>query len=249
MKDVYGCSKLVLFLLQPMRKVVDYNLFISKLHLIKTAKLYCTFFWVVLISDNTGVDSSYCIPDVVWGRIIALLERSIRERKKKKKAGHPRKEEWMTERLWMLLSTSSVQVVNEMLYLRVLVLQVLYMTDRFQEWDEDWCFSSDFGFIDWLYMIKRLGFTGDGKLWMVILQKHLVAEKSTGPNPTDRAKPGTKRSSILVDGKGVPLSLSVVWANRDDMMKMTKATQQSIVIYRPEPTIRLQQHICCMNKG
>jgi len=31
-------------------------------------------------------------------------------------------------------------------------------------------------------------------------------------------------------------------------MKMTKATLQSIVIYRPEPTIRLKQHMC-LDKG
>ena len=47
-----------------------------------------------------------------------------------------------------------------------------------------------------------------------------MGEKGTGPNPTDRAKSGTKRS-ILVDGKGVPLSVSVDAANRHDM-KMTK---------------------------
>ncbi len=70
--------------------------------------------------------------------------------------------------------------------------------------------------------------------------------KSTGPNPTDRSKSGTKRS-ILVDGKGVPLSLSVDGANRHDM-KMSKATLQGIIIYRPEPTIRSKQHIC-LDKG
>ena len=73
-----------------------------------------------------------------------------------------------------------------------------------------------------------------------------MGEKSTGPNPTDRSKSGTKRS-ILVDGKGVPLSLSVDGANRHDM-KMSKATLQSIVIYRPEPTIRSKQHMC-LDKG
>ena len=45
---------------------------------------------------------------------------------------------------------------------------------------------------------------------------------------TDRAKLGTKRS-ILVDGKGVPLGVSVDGANRHDM-KMTKATLHSIVL-------------------
>ena len=81
---------------------------------------------------------------------------------------------------------------------------------------------------------------------MVLLQKHLLGEKSTGPNPTDRSKSGTKRS-ILVDGKGVPIGVSVDGANRHDM-KMSKATLQSIVIYRPEPTIRSKQHMC-LDKG
>ena len=63
---------------------------------------------------------------------------------------------------------------------------------------------------------------------------------------TDRSKSGTKRS-ILVDGKGVPLSLSVDGANRHDM-KMSKATLQSIVIYRPEPTMGSKQHMC-LDKG
>lgn len=73
-----------------------------------------------------------------------------------------------------------------------------------------------------------------------------MGEKSTGPNPTDRSKSGTKRS-ILVDGKGVPIGVSVDGANRHDM-KMSKATLQSIVIYRPEPTIRSKQHMC-LDKG
>lgn len=68
----------------------------------------------------------------------------------------------------------------------------------------------------------------------------------TGPNPTDRSKSGTKRS-ILVDDKGVPVGVSVDGANRHDM-KMSKATLQSIVVYRPEPTFGSKQHIC-LDKG
>ena len=109
-----------------------------------------------------------------------------------------------------------------------------YMTDSTN--GERLVFSSKCGSMDWLCTIKKLGSIGNGRLWMVLLQKHLLGEKSTGPNPTDRAKSGTKRS-ILVDGKGVPLGVCVDGANRHDM-KMTKATLQSIVIYRPDPTIR-----------
>jgi putative transposase len=78
---------------------------------------------------------------------------------------------------------------------------------------------------------------------MVSLQKRLLGEKGTGPNATDRAKSGTKRS-ILVDSKGVPLGVSVDAANRHDM-KMTKATFYSIAVHRPEPaTFRFNQHMC-----
>ena len=62
-----------------------------------------------------------------------------------------------------------------------------------------------------------------------VITKAPLGEKSTGPNPTDRSKSGTKRS-ILVDGKGMPIGVSVDGANRHDM-KMSKATLQSIVIY------------------
>jgi len=42
----------------------------------------------------------------------------------------------------------------------------------------------------------------------------------TGPNPTDRAKSGTKRS-LLTDAHGIPLSIVVAGANRHDM-KLTR---------------------------
>ena len=45
----------------------------------------------------------------------------------------------------------------------------------------------------------------------------------------------------------VPLGIVVSGANTHDM-KMTNATLQSIVIDRPEPTVKSQQHMC-MDKG
>jgi hypothetical protein len=107
-------------------------------------------------------------------------------------------------------------------------------------------YSDVCGLMAYLYMIKRLELIGNGKLWMVLLQRHLLGEKCTGANPTDRAKCGTKRS-MIVDGKGVPLGITVDAANRHDM-KMTKPTLQSIVVDRPEPTTRAKQHMC-MDKG
>ena len=102
-------------------------------------------------------------------------------------------------------------------------------------------YSNVRGLMVYRYMIKRLGLTGNGNRWMALLQRHLLGEKGTGANPTDRAKSGTKRS-LLVDGKGVPLSVSVDGANRHDM-KLTKSTLQNVVINKPKPTIKLKQHM------
>lgn len=67
----------------------------------------------------------------------------------------------------------------------------------------------------------------------------------TGPNPTDRAKIGTKRS-MLVDAHGVPLALVVSGANTPDS-QLLEPTVEAIVIERPDP-IDLPQHLS-LDKG
>lgn len=71
-------------------------------------------------------------------------------------------------------------------------------------------------------------------------------EKKCGPNPTDRAKSGVKRS-VLTEGHGVPIGLAVEGANRQDM-KMVRDTIESIVVKRPKPTAKKKQHMC-LDKG
>ena len=70
--------------------------------------------------------------------------------------------------------------------------------------------------------------------------------KKTGPNPTDRAKSGVKRS-LLTEGNGVPVGLVVVGANRPDM-KLVKDTVDSVVVKRPRPTQKRPQGMC-LDKG
>ena len=67
-----------------------------------------------------------------------------------------------------------------------------------------------------------------------------------GPNPTDRGKPGTKRS-ILVEEEGGPLSVIVAGANVHDT-KLLDATLQAVVVQRPQPTSENPQHLC-LDKG
>lgn len=68
----------------------------------------------------------------------------------------------------------------------------------------------------------------------------------TGPNPTDRAKKGVKRS-VLTEGCGVPIGLAIDGANRHDM-KMVEATVNSIPVKRPKPTKERPQGMC-LDKG
>ena len=67
-----------------------------------------------------------------------------------------------------------------------------------------------------------------------------------GRNPTDRGKQGTKRS-LLTEGAGVPIGLTVAGANRNDF-KLLRATVESIAIERPEPTPERPQGTC-LDKG
>jgi len=70
--------------------------------------------------------------------------------------------------------------------------------------------------------------------------------KKTGRNPTDRGKQGVKRS-LLTEGHGIPVGLVVEGANRHDM-KLVRATLESLVLKRPEPSADAPQGMC-LDKG
>ena len=67
--------------------------------------------------------------------------------------------------------------------------------------------------------------------------------EAVGPNPTDRAKGGTKRS-ILVDGNGSPVSVVVDGANRHDK-KLLEATIEQLQAPQPDDE---EIHLC-LDKG
>ncbi len=56
--------------------------------------------------------------------------------------------------------------------------------------------------------------------------------EATGRNPTDRAKPGTKRH-LLTEGKGIPIAVVVTGANRHDRKKL--ATLLDATVVEPAP--------------
>jgi putative transposase len=67
-----------------------------------------------------------------------------------------------------------------------------------------------------------------------------------GPNPTDRAKNGVKKS-LLVEDDGGPLAVVVAPANVPDA-KLLAQTIEAIVLERPEPEDGYPQHLC-LDKG
>jgi putative transposase len=62
-----------------------------------------------------------------------------------------------------------------------------------------------------------------------------------GPNPTDRAKPGTKKS-VIVEADGGPLGVAIDGANVHDT-KLLERTIEAIVVERPDPQA-VPQNLC-----
>ena len=69
--------------------------------------------------------------------------------------------------------------------------------------------------------------------------------RKKGPNPTDRAKPGTKRS-LIVERSGGPLGAAIAGANVHDA-RLLAETIEAIVVARPDPTAH-PQHLS-LDKG
>ena len=74
------------------------------------------------------------------------------------------------------------------------------------------------------------------------MTKAPLAREAVGPNPTDREKNVSKRH-VLVDERGVPLSIVVTGANRHDVSQLELVLDE-IVIDRPDT----EQHLCA-DKG
>lgn len=74
-----------------------------------------------------------------------------------------------------------------------------------------------------------------------VLGKSRFDGDKRGPNPTDRAKMGTKKH-LLVEQDGGPLGVVVDGANVNDH-KLLEATIEAVVIERPDPE-RVAQHLC-----
>ena len=93
----------------------------------------------------------------------------------------------------------------------------------------------EFGLVDWEWQAADSA-----------MGKARLGGDEVGPNPTDRAKKGSKKS-ILTDRHGGPLSVVVAGANVVDA-KLLDKTIEAIVVDRPKPTQKKPQHLC-LDKG
>jgi len=190
-----------------------------------------------MAEDKLGVDPEYQLPNELWERIKPLLPLP----KPKKKQGRPREDDrqMMTAIFYIMRTGCQWKAIPKSLGASSTV------HDRFQEWQQAGVFQAlwQAGVLEY-DQVKGLNWE-----WQAMdgaMTKAPLGGESTGPNPTDRGKKGTKRS-LLTEGSGVPIGLAVEGANRHDM-KLTQATLESHVVERPEPTADTPQHLC-LDKG
>ncbi len=89
---------------------------------------------------------------------------------------------------------------------------------------------AELGAVDWEWQ------AADG-----VIGKSRFEGDKRGPNPTDRAKPGTKKS-IVVEAGGGPLGVAIDGANVHDT-KLLERTIAAIVVERPDAD-EVAQHLC-----
>lgn len=65
-----------------------------------------------------------------------------------------------------------------------------------------------------------------------LIRSRKKGDDATGPNPTDRGKPGTKRH-IMVDRAGIPLAVVLTGANRHDSMALTLIARVASLVWLP----------------
>ncbi len=111
-------------------------------------------------------------------------------------------------------------------------------------------FAAD-GFLEeiWAYLVRECEELGAVRWeWQAadgVMGKSRFDGAKRGPNPTDRAKMGTKKS-VLVDQEGGPLAAVIDGANVHDT-KLLAATINAVVISRPDPATVVQN--LCLDKG
>ena len=117
--------------------------------------------------------------------------------------------------------------------------------DRFQEWTRAGVFEQLWQTGLWEYNTD-CGLDFEWQSLDGCITKAPLGGQATGPNPTDRAKSGTKRH-LLTEAKGLPIGLVVTGANRHEKTQVA-AVFDTRPVLPPVSTVDDRQHFCA-DKG
>ena len=178
----------------------------------------------------------FCIPDKWWERIQSLLPKDRTYPKGGRPPMNPRVA--MTGIFYILRTGCQWKALPRSLGAPSTVY------DHFRRWEQAGVFTTLWEQGLCAYDRKQ----GIGWKWQSVdgcMTKAPLGGEAVGPNPTDRAKSGTKRS-LLTDARGIPLALAVDGANRHDK-KMLEDTLAGLRAERPDPE-QTRQNLC-LDKG
>lgn len=178
----------------------------------------------------------FCVGDELWKRIEPLLP----EVRTYPVGGRPRMDRRMavTAIFYILRTGCQWKALPRTLGASSTVY------DYFRRWEQAGVFTA----LWQAGLCEYDGKVGIGWKWQSVdgcMTKAPLGGEAVGPNPTDRAKSGTKRS-LLTDQTGIPLALAIDGANRHDK-KMLENTLCGLMADRPDPD-EDRQHLC-LDKG
>jgi len=180
------------------------------------------------------IEPRFRLPDALWERIQPLLPRH----RPSPLGGRPRADDRRClEAILFVLLTGIQWRALPRCYLPATTAH-----DRFQEWTEAGVFERLWRYA-LLHYDEKVGLLWTWQATDGTMTKAPLGGEETGPNPTDRAKRGVKRS-LQTEGAGIPIGLAIGPANRNDH-KLLQATLESRPIRPPRGT---SQHMC-LDKG
>jgi putative transposase len=189
---------------------------------------------VGLAELDAQIPSRFRLPDVLWDRIETILPVPPR----RSFGGRPRRPDRpIMEAILFVLLTGIPWRALPRCYGAATTAH-----DRFQEWTQAGVFE-DLWHRALLEYDETVGLRWTWQAMDGAMTKAPLGGEATGPNPTDRAKRGVKRS-LLTDGAGIPIGLAIGPANRNDH-KLLPATLESRPLLPPRST---SQHLC-LDKG
>lgn len=189
------------------------------------------------MAEVTPLPTIWELPDDLWGRIEALLKEFDPPKPTGRKREHPRA--LLNGIIYRFRSGCQWNHLPQEFGDDATIHRTFQRWVKLQLFELLWIWLAEecdeLALVDWEWQ------AADG--W---LGKARSGGDEIGPNPTDRAKNGTKKS-LLTDAQGGPLSIVIAPANLNDHL-LLEATIESIVLERPKPSAAAPQNLC-LDKG